>query len=98
MKQNLLCLLIRGHFKLKIRINKHAPDGWFTPHFHSTENCLKIAEFFENRFPGCKTHRSKFEEYFNGHQLTVWFNSEEDDAAFRFLWLANEGFIDIESI
>lgn len=83
---------------MKIRINKHAPDGWFTLHFHSTENCLKIANFFENGFPGCRTEVSKFYDYFHGHQLTIWFPSCEDDAAFNFLWIANSGLIDIDDI
>ena len=66
--------------------------------FHSTENCAKIAAFFENRFSGCKTHRSKFEDYFHGHQVTVWFDSEEDEAAFQFALLSNDGFIDMDML
>lgn len=80
---------------MNVRINKHAnPLDWFTLDFHSFENSKKIMNFIEERFPEAKTTLSpkvRYDEY----QVTISFLSDEDSAAFKFLWLSHNWNLEI---
>lgn len=79
-----------------VRINKHTKKlNWFSPKFYSYGMSEKIVNYFDKRYDVI-TSIITVDVKRDLFQVIIEFRTVEDEAAFRFLWLSNDGNIDLE--